>query len=81
MMTIPQPSHHSSPELRVLENWGQRTWRAYVVHNVDGIEDLLANLETAKSEVVVVQELVEEDVGLSRKRRLWRPRKRRLKKK
>ena len=30
------------------------TMRAYVVHNVDGIEDLLANLETTKSEVVVV---------------------------
>ena len=57
------------------------TMRAYVVHNVDGIENLLANLEMAKSEVVVVQELAEEDVALLRKRRLWRPRKRRLKKK
>ena len=41
--------------------------RAYVVHNVDGNEDLLANLETAKSEAIAAQELVEEGVSLLKK--------------
>lgn len=41
--------------------------RAYVVHNVDENEDFLANLETAKSEAVATQELVEEGVSLLKK--------------
>ena len=41
--------------------------RAYVAHNVDENEDLLANLEMAKGEVVVAQQMVEEGVGLLRK--------------
>ena len=41
--------------------------RAYVAHNVDENEDLLANLEMAKGEVVVAQQMVEEGVGLRRK--------------
>lgn len=44
-----------------------KTMRAYVPHNVDGNEDLLANLETVKSEVAAAQELAQEDVGLLRK--------------
>ena len=73
--------------------------RAYVAHNMDSNEDLLDNLETAKSEAATVQVLAEEGVDLLRKpmrrrrrlklklvnwlgrKRLWRPRKRRLKKK
>ena len=38
------------------------TMRAYVAHNVDENEDLLANLEMAKGEVVVAQQMVEEEV-------------------
>ncbi|WKA13341.1 hypothetical protein VitviT2T_030648 [Vitis vinifera] len=41
--------------------------RTCVAHNVDGNEDLLANLKTTKSEVVATQELAEEGVGLLRK--------------
>ena len=73
--------------------------RAYVAHNMDSNEDLLDNLETAKSEAATAQVLAEEGVDLLRKpmrrrrrlklklvnwlgrKRLWRPRKRRLKKK
>ena len=73
--------------------------RAYVAHNMDSNEDLLDNLEMAKSEAATVQVLAEEGVDLLRKpmmrrrrlklklvnwlgrKRLWRPRKRRLKKK
>ena len=55
--------------------------KAYVAQNVDGNKDLFANLETAKSEVVVAQKLAKESVGLLRKRWLWWPRKKSLKKK
>lgn len=41
--------------------------RAYVAHNINENEDLLANLEKAKSEVAVAQKLVEEGVSLLRK--------------
>lgn len=41
--------------------------KAYVARNMDGNEDLLANLEIAKSEAVVAQELAKEGVGLPRK--------------
>ena len=41
--------------------------RAYVAHNMDMNEDLLASLEMTKSEAVVVQNLSEEGVGLLRK--------------
>ena len=41
--------------------------RAYVAHNMDGNEDLLANLETTKNEVVATRKLVEERVGPLRK--------------
>ena len=40
---------------------------AYVVHNVDGNEDLLANLDTTKSEVVIAQKLAEEGANLLKK--------------
>ena len=43
------------------------TMRAYVAHNMDMNEDLLASLEMTKSEAVVVQNLSEEGVGLLRK--------------
>ena len=43
------------------------TMRAYVAHNMDGNEDVLANLKTTKSEVVAAQELAKEGVNLSRK--------------
>ena len=43
------------------------TMRAYVAHNVDENEDLLANLEIVKSETVAAQELAKEGVGLLRK--------------
>ena len=38
--------------------------RAEVTHNVDKNEDLLANLETTKSEATASQKLVEKDVHL-----------------
>ena len=41
--------------------------RAYVAHNMDENEDLLANLEKAKSEAAATQKLVEEGVGLLKK--------------
>lgn len=44
-----------------------KTKRAYVAHNMDGNVDLLASLETAKSEVVVARKLVEERTSLLRK--------------
>ncbi|RVX02482.1 hypothetical protein CK203_031198 [Vitis vinifera] len=34
--------------------------RAYIAHNMDGNEELLADLEKAKSEVAAAQKLVEE---------------------
>ncbi|RVW36949.1 hypothetical protein CK203_094933 [Vitis vinifera] len=43
------------------------TMRAYVAHNMDENEDLLANLETAKSEAAATQKLAEEGVGLLKK--------------
>ena len=43
------------------------TMMAYVAHNVDENEDLLANLEIVKSETVAAQELAKEGVGLLRK--------------
>ena len=43
------------------------TMRAYVAHNVNENEDLLANLEIVKSETVATQELAKEGVGLLRK--------------
>ena len=43
------------------------TMRAYVAHNMDGNEDVLANLKTMKSEVVAAQELAKEGVNFSRK--------------
>lgn len=54
--------------------------KAYVAQNVDENKDLFANLETAKSEAVVAQKLAKESVGFLRKRWLWRPRKKMLKK-
>ena len=56
------------------------TMRASVAHKVNGNEDLLSNLETTKSKAAAAQELAEEGVNLLRKRRLWQPRKRKLKK-
>ena len=41
--------------------------KAYVAHNMDGNEDLLASLETTKSEVAAAQKLAEEGVGLLKK--------------
>ena len=41
--------------------------RAYVAQNVDGNEDLFANLEMAKSEVIAAHVLAEEGVGMLRK--------------
>lgn len=41
--------------------------RAYVTHNMDKNEDLLASLEMTKSEAIVVQNLYEEGVSLLRK--------------
>lgn len=43
------------------------TMRAYVAHNMDRNEDLLASLEMTRNEAVVVQNLSEEGVGLLRK--------------
>lgn len=43
------------------------TMRAYVVHNMNENEDLLASLETTKSESAVTQKLAKEGVGLLRK--------------
>ena len=43
------------------------TMRAHVAHNMDGNEDVLANLKTMKSEVVVAQELAKEGVNFPRK--------------
>lgn len=40
---------------------------AYVAHNMDENEDLLASLETAKSDVVVARKLVKERTSLLRK--------------
>lgn len=41
--------------------------RAYVVHNMNENEDLIASLETTKSESAVTQKLAKEGVGLLRK--------------
>lgn len=43
------------------------TMRAYVVHNMDKNEDLLASLETTKSKSDAVRKLAKEGVGLLRK--------------
>ena len=43
------------------------TMRPYFAHNMDGNEDLLASLETIKSEAVVAQKLVKEEIGILRK--------------
>lgn len=56
-----QHAHLFQP-LEVIE-----TMRAYVAHNMDRNEDLLANLEMTKNEAVVVQNLFEEGIGLLRK--------------
>ena len=40
---------------------------AQVAHNVDENEDILANLETTKSEAAAAQKLAEEGVGLLKK--------------
>lgn len=37
--------------------------RAYTAHNMDGNEELLADLEKAKSEVAAAQKLVEVCIG------------------
>ena len=41
--------------------------RTYIAHNMDGNEELLADLETARSKVVAARKLAEEDVCLLRK--------------
>ena len=41
--------------------------RPYFAHNMDGNENLLASLETIKSEAVVAQKLVKEEIGILRK--------------
>ena len=41
--------------------------KAYVAHNMDGNEDLLASLKTTKSEAAAAQKLAEEGVGLLKK--------------
>ena len=41
--------------------------RPYFAHNMDGNENLLASLETTKSEAIVAQKLVKEEIGLLRK--------------
>ena len=41
--------------------------RAYIVHNMDGNEEILANLGTTMSEVVAARKLVEKSVSLLRK--------------
>ena len=41
--------------------------RAYVAHNMDGNEDLFANLEMTKNEVIAARKLAEEGVGPLRK--------------
>ncbi|KAL6334873.1 hypothetical protein AAG906_023678 [Vitis piasezkii] len=43
------------------------TMRAYVTHNMDENEDLLASLETTKSKAVAAQKLAKEGVGMLRK--------------
>ena len=43
------------------------TMRPYFAHNMDGNENLLASLETTKSEAIVAQKLVKEEIGLLRK--------------
>ena len=44
-----------------------KTMRAYIVHNMDGNEEILANLGTTMSEVVAARKLVEKSVSLLRK--------------
>ena len=44
-----------------------KTMRAYVAHNMDGNEDLFANLEMTKNEVIAARKLAEEGVGPLRK--------------
>lgn len=41
--------------------------RAYIAHNIDGNEELLADLEKAKSEVAAAQKLAEECISQLRK--------------
>lgn len=43
------------------------TMRAFIAHNMDGSEDLLASLETTKSETAIAWKLAKEGVDLLRK--------------
>ena len=44
-----------------------KTMRAYVTHNMDENEDLLASLETTKSKAVVAQKLAKKRADMLRK--------------
>nr|CAN60233.1 hypothetical protein VITISV_016497 [Vitis vinifera] len=59
-----------------------KTMRAYIAHNMDGNEELLADLEKAKSEVVAAQKLVEaEALDLAEKKEVMAAKKENVEKK